>query len=145
MDNKKAEEIVKQVKDCAVEVYRVLGAGYEERVYEEAMAVEFRRRGIPYEVERDVEVFYKGEKVGIHKLDFIVMDSQFKSILVVELKSASKIYPSHIAQVGSYLRTLNVPMGLLVNFPYPEAEAPEMELVRLVKKKNLPVQYKNPC
>jgi len=120
--------------DCAVEVYKTLGAGYEERIYEEAMAVEFRKRGIPYEVERDAEVFYKGEKVGVHRLDFIVMDAEYKAILVVELKSATRIAKSHIAQTASYLHTLKIRKGLLINFPYPEKEQPEFQIIEATSK-----------
>jgi len=67
--------LIGKVKSCAAEVYSALGAGYDEKIYEEALAVEFRRRRIPYEIERDVEVFSKGEKVGIHRLDFTVKDA----------------------------------------------------------------------
>lgn len=125
------DKIIDEIENCAVEVYKTLGAGYEERIYEEAMAVEFRKRNLPYEIERDVEVFYKGEKVGIHKLDFIVMDAELKSALVVELKSATKIQKSHIAQTASYLKTLNMPKGLLINFPYPQADKPEIKIVEV--------------
>lgn len=125
------EKLLNAVKSCAIEVYKALGAGYEERIYQEAIAVEFRKRNIPYEIERDVEVFYKGEKVGIHRLDFIVMDVELKSALVVELKSATKITKSHIAQTASYLKTLKMPKGLLINFPYPQMREPEMRVVEI--------------
>ncbi len=55
-----------QVAEATAEVYAALGVGYEERVYEEAMAVEFREQGISYEVEHNTEIFYKGAKVGVH-------------------------------------------------------------------------------
>ncbi len=131
MTTRKSDKIMDEVKSCAIEVYETLGAGYEERIYQEAMAVEFRKRKIPYEVERDVEVFYKGEKVGIHRLDFIVMDPELKSALVVELKSATKLSKSHIAQMASYLKTLGMQRGLLINFPYPQADKPEMKVVEI--------------
>ena len=121
-----SEKLIDEVKSCAIEVYKALGAGYDEKIYQEAMAVEFRRRKIPYEVERDVEVFYKGDKVGIHRLDFIVMEK-----LVVELKSATRTSKSHIAQTASYLRTLKMSKGLLINFPYPQMREPEMRIVEI--------------
>lgn len=128
------EKLIEEVMNCATEVYHVLGAGYEERIYEEAMAAEFRKRKIPYEIERDVEVFYKGEKVGVHKLDFIVMDIKMKHALVVELKSATVIAKSHIAQTASYLKTLNITQGLLINFPYPQMDKPQMKVVEIKKR-----------
>jgi len=74
--------LLQEVKSFAKEIYKELGAGYDESIYEEAMAIELRQRKIPYEVERNTEIFYKGIKVGIHRLDFI-LDGK----LVVELKA----------------------------------------------------------
>ena len=133
-EEKEMDKIVDEVADCASEVYKTLGAGYEERIYEEAMAIEFRKRNLHYEIERDVEVFYKEEKVGVHRLDFIVMDAELKHALVVELKSATRIAKSHIAQTASYLRTLKMQKGLLINFPYPQADKPEIKVVEIRKK-----------
>lgn len=93
-------ELVNTIQEAANEVYSHLKAGYNETVYEEAMAVEFRLREIPYEIERTTEVFYKDVKVGTHKLDFVVDDS-----VVVELKAGTSITKSHIAQISSYLNT----------------------------------------
>jgi GxxExxY protein len=118
------EKLIEKMKRAASEVYRVLGAGYAEEIYEEAMAVEFRRGRLKYEVERNTEVFYKGEKVGVHRLDFIV-----EGKLVVELKAATSISKSHIAQLTSYLKTLGMKKGMLINFPYPEKDEPEMQVV----------------
>jgi len=126
---KEMDKIVDEVTDCASEVYKTLGAGYDEKIYQEAMAVEFRKRNLNYGIERDVEVFYKEEKVGTHRLDFIVKDA-----LIVELKAATKIAKSHIAQTTSYLRTLEMQKGLLINFPYPQADKPEINVV-LSKRK----------
>jgi len=65
-------QLVEFVKIAAKNVYKELGAGYNESIYEEAMAIEFRNRDIDYEVEKNTEIFYKGVKVGIHRLDFIL-------------------------------------------------------------------------
>ncbi len=110
------------IKDCACEVYSELRGGYAEVVYEEAMAVEFGLRGINYEIERTTEVFYKNRKVGIHKLDFVV-DGK----VVVELKAAASLSKSHVAQLRSYLKTIGIPSGVLVNFPYPDKDAPDFQ------------------
>ena len=108
------DPLIKQTIEAVKEVYKILGAGYEEAIYEEALALEFRKRKMNYEVERNTEVFYKGEKVGVHRLDFILENK-----LVVELKAVSSISKSHIAQTLSYLKTLGLKIGLLINFPYP--------------------------
>ena len=126
MNEKTIEELIEQVKTSAVEIYKELGAGYDESIYEEAMAIEFRNRNIKYDVEKNTEIFYKGVKVGIHRLDFIVEEK-----LVVELKAQSTITKSHIGQTISYLKTLKLNKGLLVNFPYPDKEEPDFQIIEV--------------
>lgn len=118
------DELIEKVKSIARDVYGVLGAGYSESVYEEAMAVEFRQNEIAYDVQKTTEVFYKGHKVGTHQLDFIV-----ESVSVVELKAGTSISKSHIAQLQSYLKTLGLSRGVVVNFPYPDKDCPDFEIV----------------
>tara|TARA_B100001971_G_C18211448_1_gene550970 strand:+ start:1024 stop:1395 length:372 start_codon:yes stop_codon:yes gene_type:complete len=122
----KEEDIIKKIKKFAIEVYKALGAGYNECVYEEALAIEMRRAKIEYDIELNTEIMYKGEKVGIHKLDFII-ERKF----VIELKAGTSIQKSHISQTKSYLRTLGLKKGLLINFPYPDKEEPEFEEVEI--------------
>ena len=107
-------QTLEQVKDVAKMVYNELGDGRNENVYEQAMAVEFRLRGIPYEMEVYTEVFYKGHRVGTTALDFIVDDS-----LIVELKSVGNIQKTHIAQTQAYMREKDILNGVVINFPYP--------------------------
>jgi len=88
------------------------------------MAVEFRNRKIPYHVEKNTEIFYKGEKVGMHRLDFVLNEN-----FIVELKAQSGITPSHVSQAKAYLQTLKLYKGIVVNFPYPEKDEPTFESV----------------
>ena len=118
------DELIEQVAEAAMAVYSALRAGYEERVYEEAMAVEFRDRGITYEIERNTEIYYKDQKIGTHRLDFILENE-----LVVELKAVGSISKSHVSQTQAYLRTLGLTNGVVVNFPYPEKDTPGTERV----------------
>jgi len=122
----KEEEIIKKIKKFAIEVYKILGAGYNESVYEEALAIEMRRAKISYDVELNTEIMYKGEKVGVHTLDFIV-ERKF----VIELKAGTAIQKSHKSQLSAYLKTLGLKRGLLINFPYPDAEEPEIEEISI--------------
>lgn len=117
------EPLIEQVKIASQEVYKALKAGYNESIYEEALAIELRERKISYEVERNTEIFYKGEKVGIHRLDFI-LDGK----LVLELKAQAGITVSHIGQTRAYMKTLGLSNGMVVNFPYPDQEKPQFEL-----------------
>jgi len=119
-------QLINVVKESACDIYKELGAGYNETIYEEALAVEFRARKIKYNVEANAEIFYKGVKVGIHRLDFIVENK-----LVVELKAQNTIYPSHVGQTRSYLKTLKLNNGILINFPYPDKAKPDFKTIHL--------------
>ena len=116
------EQLVNVVKNAAYAVYKELHAGYNEEIYEEAMSIEFRERGLNYDVEKNTEIFYKGSKVGIHRLDFILEEK-----LVVELKAQSSITKSHIGQARSYMKTLGLTNGIIVNFPFPDKAEPDFK------------------
>jgi len=96
---------------AAMEVHRVLGPGFLESVYEEAMAVELGLRGVPFERQKPINVTYKGHPIGEGRLDFFVEHS-----LVVELKATEKLLPIHQAQLMSYLKATGCRLGLLINF-----------------------------
>ena len=119
-------QLIKLVKIAANDVYKELRARYHETIYEEAMAVEFRNHRIEYDVEKNTEIFYKGEKVGVHRLDFILEEK-----LVVELKAQLSITESHEGQTRSYLKTLNLKDGIIVNFSYPDKPEPDFKEIHL--------------
>lgn len=102
------------VVDAALEVHRCLGPGYLESVYEEALAVELKERGIPFRRQALIQVNYKGHLVGEGRVDFIVGDG-----LIVELKTVEALAPIHKAQVLSYLKATHCVLGLLINFNVP--------------------------
>ena len=111
---KRTDDVASAVIGAAIEVHRVLGPGYLENVYEEALAVELNLRGIPFERQKTMAVDYKGHAVGEGRLDLLV-DSR----LVVELKAVESLVPIHTAQVISYLKAVWLPLGLLINFNVP--------------------------
>ena len=113
-------KLKKTILKLSNKVYETLQEGYNESVYEEALAVELRRNKIKYSVERNVEVMYENERVGIDRLDFLVEEK-----LVVELKAAASISKGNKAQLAAYLRVLKLKDGLLINFPYPIASSIE--------------------
>ena len=118
--------LIEEIKNSAREIYKELGAGYNEEIYEEAIAIELRQRKISYEVERNTEIFYKGSKVGIHRLDFIL-----EGKLVVELKAQMGLTKSHIGQTKAYLKTLKLTDAILINFPYPDKDEPDFMEINL--------------
>jgi GxxExxY protein len=105
------DELARRVIGAAIEVHRELGPGYTESVYEDALAIELSRREIPCARQLPIDVFYKGEKVGVGRLDVLVAGQ-----LVVELKAVERLLPIHKAQLLSYLKGTQRRLGLLINF-----------------------------
>ena len=113
------------VEDAARRVYEELRGGYKENVYRQALAVEFRDLGIEYQTEHTREVFYKKQRVGEQRLDFLVLGNDD---LVIELKAIGSLGNDHRAQLKAYLRNLGKKSGMLINFPN-EGNEPEFETV----------------
>ena len=107
----KLEQYAHDVIGAAIAVHRELGPGYLESVYEEALGIEFDHGGIPYKRQHPVSVTYRGHVVGENRLDFLVGDC-----LIVELKAVESLLPIHRAQVISYLKAMDLTLGLLINF-----------------------------
>jgi GxxExxY protein len=95
---------------AAIAVHRELGPGHAESAYQNALAIEFDARGIPYRPQHRFELCYRGQKVGEGCLDFLVEN------VVVEIKSVELLAPVHTAQVIGYLRATGLTLGLLINF-----------------------------
>ena len=108
------DELAHAVIGCAIEVHRHLGPGFLEGVYEHAMAVELRLRGIPFERQKEIAVSYKECPVGEGRLDFLIFDR-----LILELKAVEALAPIHTAQLLSYLKATSLHLGLLINFNVP--------------------------
>ncbi len=103
-------QLSERVIGAVIEVHRDLGAGREERVYENAIEHEFQLRGISYERQPLVDIFYKGVFVGKERFDFWI-----ERKLVLELKAVEKVLDLHKAQLRSYLKTTHNDLGLLIN------------------------------
>lgn len=101
-----------KIVGAAMEVYNQLGHGFLEAVYQEALEREFKSRGIPYEREKELIIFYKGEPLEqTYKADFICYED-----IIVELKAVAMLQDSHRSQVYNYLRATKNKLGLLINF-----------------------------
>jgi len=96
---------------ASIEVHRVLGPGYLESVYEEALSAEFGLNGIAFDRQKPFSLDYKSQRVGEGRMDFLV-----ESRLVVEIKAVERLLPIHKAQVMSYLKATRGRLGLLINF-----------------------------
>jgi GxxExxY protein len=105
------EPLIKRVIGAAIRVHTELGPGFLESLYEEALSVELRALGIPFERQRPVPIFYRAQPIGEHRVDVLV-----ERAVVVELKAATSLEKVHFAVLRSYLEALGLFDGLLFNF-----------------------------
>lgn len=109
------DKLTGEIVDSVFQVHSTLGAGYFERIYEEALCEEFISRGIAFEKQKEIAVYYKGKVLASnYRLDLVVEDS-----VVIELKAVDRLLPIHEAQVISYLKMTQLSVGFLVNFNVP--------------------------
>ena len=95
-----SEMLIKSIIGAAIDVHRELGPGYLEKVYEQAMGLELKYRGLAYATQVPVTVYYKGEKIHGQILDMVVEDK-----VILELKSVETLLQMHEAQLISYLKS----------------------------------------
>jgi len=108
------ELVMTQTIGCVIAVHRVLGPGYLESIYREAVYIELHSRNLAFEAERPVTVRYRGTEIAGQRVDLIV-----EGQVIVEIKSVVRLGHVHEAQLLSYLRTTGLRAGLLVNFHVP--------------------------
>ena len=105
-------EITYQIRGAIFDVYKALGPGLLESVYEEALCFELEQRGLKVERQRQVPINYKGNMLKTElRLDILVEDT-----VIVELKAAEEMKKVYVKQLLTYLRLLDKKVGLLVNF-----------------------------
>jgi GxxExxY protein len=105
------------------EVNRILGPGFLEKVYENALLVELKRQGLKAESQVSIKVVYKETVVGEYVADILVEDK-----VIIELKTVEKLDKVHEAQLLNYLKATGIQVGLLVNFKHPRVEIKRMVL-----------------
>ena len=116
-------EVTYAIRGAVFEVNKVLGSGFLEKVYENALLVELRSRGLKAESQVPIKVLYKEEVVGEYVADLLVEDR-----VIVELKTVEAIDKIHEAQLLNYLKATGIQIGILVNFRHPKAEIKRMVL-----------------
>ena len=110
-------ELTYLINGAIFEVNRILGAGFLEKVYENALLIELISRGLKAESQVPIEVKYKDQVVGEYYAD-IVVENQ----VILELKAIDSLQKIHEAQLLNYLKATGYKIGLLVNFRHPKAE-----------------------
>jgi GxxExxY protein len=115
-------DVSEKVIGCCYEVGNVLGSGFLESVYENALSVEMTNREVAHQRQVPVEVQYKGTPVGRYQPDFLV-----ESKLVVEIKALNELTKQHQAQVLNYLKATGLEVGLLINFGAPRVQVKRLD------------------
>ncbi|MDE0472736.1 MAG: GxxExxY protein [Ekhidna sp.] len=113
MINKKYKysELTSKIIGCAMAIHSTLGNGFQEVIYQRALAMEMRLAGIDFSREFEMPIFYREEQIGIRRVDFLV-----DGVVSVELKAITKLEDVHLAQAINYLEEYNLEVGLLINF-----------------------------
>lgn len=107
----KHREITSRIIGCIYTVHNMLGAGFLESVYRNALAIELKKTGLQVQKEFPIQVHYKSEIVGDYKVDLFVENK-----VILELKAVRELHSAHEAQLIHYLKATGIEVGLLVNF-----------------------------
>ena len=114
----KYKEITDKIISAFYKVYNSLGYGFLEKVYENALIIELKDRGMVAVPQAQIQVFYKGNTVGEYYADIVVEDK-----IIVEIKAARDLAPENEAQLLNYLKATDMEVGLLLNFgPEPQVK-----------------------
>ena len=112
------------IRGAIYKVYKTLGAGFLEGVYQEALEFELSERRIPYKAQSEITIAYKGAQLRqTYRADIVCYDK-----IILELKAVKQLLPEHHAQLHNYLRATGMKLGLLVNFGH----YPGVEIKRIV-------------
>jgi len=111
MSDYKYSDLTGKIIELAIKVHKNLGSAYEEKIYQRALYLELQRAKISFEREKVITINYGNVTIGKKKLDFVVENK-----IVIELKKIDAIDKVHVAQVVSYLKTLGLDIGLILNF-----------------------------
>jgi GxxExxY protein len=121
----KYSELTSKIIQYALKVHGVMGNGFQEVIYQRALAIEMEETGLIFEREYEMTVYYNNHLVGTRRVDFLV-----DNVISVELKALTKLEDVHMAQAINYLEAYNLEIGLLVNFG-----AKSLEFKRLINSK----------
>jgi len=107
----KYEDLTKKIIGCAMKVHSTLGNGFQEVIYQRALAIEMEYQGLQFEREKEMNIFYRDRNIGTRRVDFFV-----EGKIMVELKALIELADVHLAQAMNYLEAYNMEIGLLINF-----------------------------
>lgn len=104
-------ELTRRIIGCAMEVHKLLGNGFQEVIYQRALEIEMTQQGLSFSREHEMEISYKGTKIGSRRVDFFVENK-----VMIEIKALIQLEDVHLAQAINYLEAYGLEVGLLLNF-----------------------------
>lgn len=110
-DKYKHSDLTGRIIGCAMKVHSTLGNGFQEVIYQRALAIEMKKQGLAFAREMEMKIFYDGIDIGTRRVDFFVEEK-----IMVELKAVTKLEDVHLSQALNYLEAYKIDTGLLINF-----------------------------
>lgn len=120
----KHSELTGKIIGCAMEVHKNIGNGFQEVIYQRALAIEFQLQGLDFLREKEMPLTYKGFDIGTRRVDFFV-----EHLIMVEIKAIIQLEDVHLAQAINYLEAYDMEIGLLINFG-----SKKMDFKRVMRK-----------
>ena len=105
------EALTHKIIGCAMEVHKKLGNGFQEIIYQRALAIEMQFQGLDFEKEKNMSIYYRDFDIGTRRVDFYVENQ-----IMVEIKARLELEDAHLNQAMNYLEAYNMRIGLLINF-----------------------------
>lgn len=127
----KYSAITQLIIGCAMKVHNTLGNGFQEVIYQRALAIEMNKQGLPFAREMVMPIFYEDENIGIRRVDFFVAEK-----IMLELKAVTVLQNVHLAQALNYLEAYHLKIGLLINFGNTKLEFKRLTIQHKLEKQN---------
>lgn len=124
----KYQDLTHDIIGAAMEVHRHLGNGFQEVIYQRALAIELGLRNISFEREKEMPLSYKGFDIGTRRVDFFIEEK-----IMLEIKAVIQLEDVHLAQAINYLEAYGMDIGLLINFG-----SPSLQFKRVMKPNHRP-------
>jgi GxxExxY protein len=127
------EELTKSIIGCAMTVHSTLGNGFQEVIYQRALAIEMQYQELAFEREKEMSIFYRERNIGKRRVDFFVENK-----IMVELKAVIVLEDVHLAQAMNYLDAYNMEIGLLINFGSKSLQFKRVHNNKVIQKTSKP-------
>ena len=125
----KYSELTQRIIGCAMKVHNTLGNGFQEVIYQRALAIAMAKQGLSFVREMEMPIFYEDERIGTRRVDFFV-----EGKIMVELKAVTQLEKVHLAQALNYLEAYKMEIGMLINFGNTKLEFNRLTLQRKLEK-----------